>query len=42
MLTSDAPQTGVYHADVTDAAKEKIHRDWKRGKLQLVRVIGSL
>jgi ATP-dependent DNA helicase Q1 len=39
-LTSNAVQTGVYHADVADAAKERIHRDWKRGKLQSVYIPG--
>ena len=29
-------KTGVYHADVPDAQKEVLHRQWREGSVQVV------
>ncbi|EJF56547.1 ATP-dependent DNA helicase [Dichomitus squalens LYAD-421 SS1] len=35
-LSDGAIRTGVYHADVADAKKEALHRQWREGKVKVV------
>lgn len=29
-------RTGVYHADIGDAAKETLHKKWRKGEVKVV------
>ncbi|KAG8983933.1 hypothetical protein FRB90_005641 [Tulasnella sp. 427] len=35
-ITGGKIRTGVYHAEVGDAAKERLHRQWREGKVKVV------
>lgn len=35
-MSAGAIKTGVYHADVQDADKEALHKQWREGKVKVV------
>ena len=35
-LSEGVIKTGVYHADVPDARKEMLHRQWREGRVKVV------
>ena len=42
-LSEGVIKTGVYHADVPDARKEMLHRQWREGRVKVVcATIGEL